>query len=136
MKGISFKKALGIILFIVLIITILNVTVSARYQYISNFSYGFSINSNGLATCTGYVKPTYDDKKTTLTVELQKCSNGSWVYVDSWSDSRTGANSFSITELKYVISGKYRVVVTAYVYSSSGTLLETTSCTSSEITYY
>jgi len=128
------KKALGIILLFAMVFAVLTPTVSARYQYITILTTALSINSSGLANCSGAVKPSDSSTKTTLTVELQK-SSGGWKYEYSWSTSGSGAANIPLAGQRYVTKGLYRVVVTAKVYSSSGTLLETQSVISHEVAY-
>jgi hypothetical protein len=134
MKKGCLKKVFGIVLCFSLIFTFLSFTASARYQYITILQAGLAINSSGLATCSGLVKSSDSSTSTTLTVELQKYSSG-WKYDDSWNTSGKGTASIPLTAQKYVGHGLYRVVVTAKVYSSSGTLLETQSVLSNEVTY-
>ena len=132
----SVKKVISIILlFAVLATAALNFTVSARYKYIDVLTSSCSITSKGLAESEGTVWPSDDTTKTTLTVELQKKSGSSWVYEDSWSASGTGTNTVAKYGAKYVVRGTYRAVVTAKIYSSGGSLLETQSCISHEMTY-
>jgi len=129
------KKVLGIVLLLAVMVTALSTTVSARYKHIDMIVASLTINSSGLATCEGGVYPSDSDTNTTLIVELQKFSGGSWGKDDSWSTSGTGTNTIMLSGKKYVVHGKYRVVVTAKVYSSSGALLENESCISHEVTY-
>jgi len=138
MKKSYFKKIFSIVLLLAVIVTALNLTVSARYNYIDLLSSGLSINSIGLATCTGVVTPSYNDTKATLNVELQKkVSNNVWSPEGgAWSGSGTGNNPIAVEGKKYVVHGTYRVLVTAKIYSSSsGALLETQSMYSPEVTY-
>lgn len=135
MKKNCFKKALGIILVLAVIVSALNFTVSARYKHIDGIYASLSISSSGLATCEGLILPSDNNTSTTLIVELQYYSNGSWTYNDSWYAYGTGRNIVAKSAQKYVVHGKYRVVSTAKIYSSSGTLLENESCISPEFTY-
>ena len=135
MKKTYFKKTLSIILLVAILLVALSSTVSARYQNIAILYAGLTIDSNGLAYCEGMVKPSDSTTNTTLTVELQKKSGNSWGFVDSWSGSGTGTALLSKFGQRYVVRGTYRVVVTAKVYSSSGTLLENENIISREVTY-
>jgi len=135
MKKNCFTKAISIILFLAVIVTALSITVSARYKYIDILGASLTINSSGLASCSGYVCPSDNSTNTTLTVELQKKSGNSWVSEYSWSGSSVGMRTAVASGTRYVVRGTYRVVSTANVYSSSGTLLETQSVTSKEVTY-
>jgi|GEM_PF-3327648 len=131
----NIKKAVSVILLIVIVFSVLNLTVSARYNHITLISASLTIDALGLASCTGVVCPSDNDTNTTLRVELQKYSNSQWVYVDYWPASGSGMSIIRTTGYKYVVGGKYRVVVTAKVYSASGILLENESINSYEITY-
>jgi hypothetical protein len=135
MKKTYFKKALGIVLLLVVMFTALSSTVSARYKYIDIIGASLSINSSGLASCGGYVMPSDSNTNSTVTVELQRKSGNSWTSEYSWSGSSTGTWTAAASGTRYVVRGTYRVVTTAKVYSSSGSLLETQSVTSSEVTY-
>ena len=129
------KKIVSVILLLVIIFSALNLTVSARYNHIDLMSAGLTIDMLGLASCIGIVWPSDNDTNTTLRVELQKYSSNQWVFVDYWTSSGSGMGTISKNGLKYVERGRYRVVVTAKVYSASGILLENESMNSYEITY-
>jgi len=135
MKKTYFKKALGIVLLLVVMFTALSSTVSARYQYIDVLHATLSINSSGLASCGGYAMPSNSNTNSPVTVELQRKSGNSWTSEYSWSGSSTGTWTAAASGTRYVVRGTYRVVTTAKVYSSSGSLLETQSVTSGEVTY-
>lgn len=110
--------------------------VYARYSYITQLSGGLSIDSSGLANCTGSVKPSSNDTRTDLKVTLEQYINGNWSGIDSWINSGSSTLSISKSGKQYVDRGKYRVVVNAKVYdSSSGSLLEDESFTTSKKTY-
>lgn len=86
---------------------------------------GLSIDSYGLANCTGLIIPSNSNTRTFLTVTLEQYNNGSWAGIESWTNSGSGIASISKTGKRYVDRGKYRVVVNAKVYDSfSGSLLE------------
>jgi len=97
---------------------------------------GLSIDSYGLANCTGLIIPSNSNTRTFLTVTLEQYNNGSWAGIESWTNSGSGIASISKTGKRYVDRGKYRVVVNAKVYDSfSGSLLEDENFTTSEKTY-
>jgi len=135
MKKNNLKKVISIILFLIIMVIALSITVSARYQNITVITVGLSIEPSGLANCSGYVLPSDSSINTKLTVSLQKYSGSSWVEQYSWSDSSTGIKSITISGQRYVTSGKYRVVVTANIYNSLGTLIESQNNISNEVTY-
>lgn len=129
------KKACVIVLAIVILV-LFCLPLYARYSYITMLSGGLSIDSNGLATCSGLVIPSKSTTRTFLTVTLEKYNNGSWAVIESWTNSGSGIASISKTGKQYVSRGTYRVVVNAKVYdTSSGELLEDVSYTTSKKTY-
>lgn len=129
------KKACVIVLAIVILV-LFCLPLYARYSYITMLSGGLSIDSNGLATCSGLVIPSKSTTTTFLTVTLEHSKNGSWVEIESWTNSGSGLASISLTGKRYVARGTYRVVVNAKVYdTSSGELLEDVSYTTSKKTY-
>lgn len=129
------KKACVIVLAIVILV-LFCLPLYARYSYITMLSGGLSIDSNGLATCSGLVIPSKSTTRTVLTVTLEQYNNGSWAGIESWTNSGSGIASISKTGKRYVDRGKYRVVVNAKVYDSfSGSLLEDENFTTSEKTY-
>ena len=128
------KKACIIILAFIFVLFCL--PLYARYSYITMLSGGLSIDSYGLANCTGLIIPSNSNTRTFLTVTLEQYNNGSWAGIESWTNSGSGIASISKTGKRYVDRGKYRVVVNAKVYDSfSGSLLEDENFTTSEKTY-
>lgn len=128
------KKACIIILAFIFVLCCL--PLYARYSYITMLSGGLSIDSYGLANCTGLIIPSNSNTRTFLTVTLEQYNNGSWAGIESWTNSGSGIASISKTSKRYVDRGKYRVVVNAKVYDSfSGSLLEDENFTTSEKTY-
>ena len=87
---------------------------------------GLSISSSGQATCVGRVS-LRSGYKASLTLYLQKSSDGkTWKTQKTW----TGSGS-AISKTQYVSSGyKYRTRLTAKIYNSSGTLVDTATATS------
>jgi hypothetical protein len=95
----------------------------ARYVNISIMDAGLIINSSGRATCTGLMN-LYDTSLTAkLTVELKKQSGTSWTTEKSWESS--GLAFTYLSQPYNVVHGVYQVKITAKVYDSSNTLLET-----------
>lgn len=112
-----------------------NTIITPFYTHITILSAGLSIDSSGLATCSGLVFPTYVNTKVELMVTLEEYKNSRWGSVYSWSAYGDGTNTTAVSGNRYVTSGRYRVVVVAKIYSLSGTLLETQSKTTTEKTY-
>lgn len=130
------KKRVSVILLVAVLFTALCLPIYARYSYITQLSGGLSIDSSGLANCTGFVKPSNSATRTDLKVTLEHYINSDWSEIESWTNSGSGMVSITKSGKRYVDRGKYRVVVNAKVYdSSSGSLLEDESFTTSEKTY-
>ena len=107
--------------------------ISPRYTNISTFSVSFSISSTGLASCYSKVIPSSVTYNTSLTIELQRYSNGSWSTIKTWTGSGDGV--YSLDKTHYVTSGySYRIYVTAQI-SAKGILRESVSTTSSTVKY-
>ena len=103
------------------------------YDNINAVSADLSISSLGIATCFGSV--TAKDLYTVLVeVRLQMKEDGAWHTVKTFSS--TGTMDAACTGYYAVYSGyQYRVYVTGYVYNSSGTIIESASCTYA-VNYY
>ncbi|HWQ51434.1 MAG TPA: hypothetical protein VN369_06475, partial [Terriglobales bacterium] len=110
-------------------------TVSPQYAYISALISALEINSSGKAVCAGAVILTSNNNSVELTVTLQKKSGSAWSAVKSWTEWGEGKDGVTMENSYYVISGTYRVAVTAKVYNSSGTLVETQTQYSKQVTY-
>ena len=130
------KKRVSVIMLVAVLLMALCLPIFARYSYITQLSGGLSIDSSGLANCTGFVKPSNSATRTDLKVTLEHYINSDWSEIESWTNSGSGMVSITKSGKRYVDRGKYRVVVNAKVYdSSSGSLLEDESFTTSEKTY-
>lgn len=109
--------------------------ITPQFTYIALLNSGLSINSSGKSTCAGLARA-YDHSHTfKLTVDLQKSSASGWSTIKSWATSATGGSTAEIQRNYYVVHGTYRVLTTARVYNSSGSLLETQSLYSNVVTY-
>ena len=104
-----------------------------EYSYTSTVSTTLTISNTGVAkpraVITGFPGTT---TKLSVTMYLQKYSNGSWETIQSWSSSTT-LNSLTLTKSKVVSKGKYRThaVFKAYRNSSSEQIVKnsgTVSC--------
>lgn len=104
---------------------------SARYQGLSRLGADLSISS-GSATCTG-TATTVSGYTCDATLRLQRYTNSKWKNVKTWTLSGK-TNRFS--ETYYVTSGyEYRLEITADVYNSSGTLVDTATVYSNQVNY-
>ncbi len=87
--------------------------------------------SGASAKCAGFIRSMSATDKISLTMTLRKKSGGSWLYVDSWSDSGTYSVSLSKTT-GGLSSGTYKLLVSGTV--SGGGISEPVSKESGEIT--
>lgn len=105
--------------------------VAPLYIGLEDVTADLAISSNGYVNCSGsaYVANGYN---ATVVMELQQ-KNGTWKPIKRWSKS---GGYVSINE-SYRVSSKYyyRVAVTAKVYNSSGSLVESKTSYSNEIYY-
>lgn len=105
------------------------------YQHTQSVSARLTI-SGGKAIAFGEVVP-YDHMRTSITVRLQKSTNGSsnWTTIGTW----TGSNPHGDAQArgtKAISQGYYyRVRSTGKVYDSSGNVLETVTKTSTVKSY-
>ena len=93
------------------------------FQKIISTYVDFSINeSTGIANC--YARCIAQDGVTIKIVgTLQQYTNGSWVYVTSWSTTGTGV---VVLDKQYAVySGyKYRFIARFYIYDANGSFVE------------
>ena len=105
--------------------------VAPLYIGLEDVTADLAISSNGYANCSGsaYVANGYN---ATVVMELQQ-KNGTWKPIKRWSKS---GGYVSMNE-SYRVSSKYyyRVAVTAKVYNSSGSLVESKTSYSGEVYY-
>jgi hypothetical protein len=132
------KKSVCVAMALLLVLTVFSSTYAVaapRYSYIYTIGGTLSINSFGVANCTGQVTSTTAGGDGTLTVTLQKAKNGTWENVKSW--SATGS-AVAVSMSKYYAVPKdatYRVYVVGTVYDVAENELETKTYTSSEVDY-
>ena len=103
------------------------------YTNIANFGAALEIDSLGIATCEGILTHRLIDGSCELVMKLQKLENKSWTTISTWTEE--GSTKCSIYKNKAVSRGTYRVAVTAKIYDSSGSLVETQSVYSITDTY-
>ena len=83
-----------------------------------------SINSSGIATCTG-VADLYNGYTAEVTVTLQRRISGSWVPYTSWSGSGSSTVFVNNSTSSSIPSGyKYRTYVYITVYDSNNHFVE------------
>ena len=106
-------------------------SVSPRYVALFTFSTDLSIETNGKASCKGTALAS-DGYTCDVTLKLQKQNGSSWETIKTWtSSSRINALSKSW----YVGSGTYRLQLTAEVFNSTGTMVESPSIYSNTVVY-
>lgn len=133
MKRVKFNGILCTLVTLCMLISIASAAVPTEdpiqplYIKITRLSTDFSVTSSGYADC--YSKVTLDNTSDTaeLTMELQRSSNQSnWETIKDWTIS--GKRTVELDKGWYVASGYYyRIHITANVYTSSGSLVETAS---------
>ncbi|MGI6751812.1 MAG: hypothetical protein ACOX4U_04235 [Anaerovoracaceae bacterium] len=97
---------------------------------------GFNIVS-GLASCTTIVYASESKVDTVnFKMNLQRCVNGSWITIKSWSKSEPIQYSSALISENYSVTQgyKYRFTVTIKTYKN-GVLLDNVLATSTEKTY-
>ena len=108
-------------------------TIMPRYSYIAKLYSGLQIGSLGLSACRAncYVE---NADHIVLTAKLQQYDGSSWTTLKTW--TATGTDIASISKNYAVYSGYvYCLRVTCAVYNASGTLVETATCYSNQVTY-
>lgn len=135
------KRILCLIL--VLLLVMLSVTpamaaesessVMPRYSYIGQIYAGLQIGKLGLSACQANCYVDNADH-IVLTAKLRQYDGTSWTTVKTW--TATGSDIASISKNYAVPSGYvYCLRVTCAVYNASGTLIETGTCYSNQVTY-
>jgi hypothetical protein len=104
--------------------------ISLRYTDIGFISANLSINSD-TAYCSGRVQTATSGATTSVSVRLQRSTNGtSWSTIKTWSG--TGTNSSDVSGQHTVSSGyQYRVSVYGRVLNQNGNVLESATKNSS-----
>ncbi len=107
-----------------------NDAVQPRYVHMRGLNADVVLTEFSRADCYSTVETMRIGDTAALTMELQRSSDGSaWSPVASW--STIGSGLMSLGKSRYVTSGYYyRVVASASVYDSAGTLMESESVVS------
>lgn len=107
--------------------------VMPRYSYIAQMYSGLQIGKLGLSACRAncYVEGAASVE---LSAKLQQYNGSTWTTVKTW--TATGTDIASISKNYAVYSGyTYRLRVTCAVFNAAGTLIETGTCYSNQVTY-
>ena len=134
------SKLLSLLLAVILIASVVPVQAASsdiapyRFDNVASCSIALTISSKGRATCTSNMI-LRDGVTAEMTVTLYNSTDKkSWDYVKSWDTS--GSFSLLLEKSYYVMSGHYyKAVLSADIYNSSGSLVESISSTSN-IHYY
>lgn len=106
--------------------------VEPRYVGLWELSASLSISDSGKATCGGSCKIRLG-YSADLTIELEQRTGSTWETICTWTED--GAKSF-FEKTVYVVSGyDYRLTVSADVYNSSGTIIESSVVNSNQVFY-
>ena len=108
-------------------------TIMPRYSYITQLYSGLQIGTLGLSACRAncYVR---NADEVILTAKLQQYNGSSWTTLKTW--TATGTDIASISKNYAVPSGYvYCLRVTCAVFNEAGTLVETATCYSNQVTY-
>ena len=135
------KRILCLIL--VLLLVMLSVTpvlavesessIMPRYSYIAQIYSGLQIGKLGLSACQANCYVMNADH-IVLTVALRQYNGTSWTTVKTW--TATDSSYAAISKNYAVPSGyTYCLRATCNVYNASGTLIETGTCYSNQVTY-
>lgn len=130
MKQFNVKSILCILVILCVLVSTASATVSDEEQIqpyfirIASLSTSFSVSSAGYADCYGEVEMHNTTDTAELTMELQRSSDKSnWETIKDWTNS--GKCTVELDKGWYVASGYYyRIHITADVYSSSGSLVD------------
>ena len=112
-----------------------SVPIHSDYVNIRLLQAGLTIDSSGMANCTGRVTLYSSSNTANLSLVIQKYTGSGWSTIKAWSTSARGTTPTSIVKSWDVARGQYRVSTTAKVYNSAGTLLETQTVYSATKTY-
>ena len=135
------KRLLCLILALMLVILSVTPALAAesesaimpRYSYIAQMYSGLQIGKLGLSACHAscYAE---GGASVALTAKLQQYNGSTWTTVKTW--TATGTDLASISKNYAVPSGyTYQLRVTCAVFNAAGTLIETGTCYSNQVTY-
>lgn len=110
-------------------------TIQRRLTYIHSLATTVKISDSGQAICQGRATLNAITNSASLTMKLQRSSNGSsWTTLKTWTATDTG--TIFMEESWPVAPGYYyQTVVTAEAYTSSGSVAETVTASSAVVKY-
>ena len=107
-----------------------SVCFAVPYSHTAELTVTLSISSSGITSCTGLIRPSSSDTKSSVTVRLKQLVGANWITVSSatWYGSGTGLAGASAKGTKSVTKGySYKVVITGTISDLNGNALETTT---------
>jgi hypothetical protein len=133
MGGILMKKVLSITLVLVLFLA---QSAFARYTDVQTITATLSVDSLGIASCKGTVKPYDANIKSSVKVSLMQKVGSVWKEYAVWNGSGTGFNGASASGTKQLTKGYiYKVVTVGTISDLNGNILESVSKDSAEVGY-
>ena len=110
-------------------------TIQRRLPYMHSLATTVKISDSGQAICQGRATLNAITNSASLTMKLQRSSNGSsWTTLKTWTATDTG--TIFMEESWPVAPGYYyQTVVTAEAYTSSGSVAETVTASSAVVKY-
>jgi len=97
--------------------------INPRYAFARRISAELRL-SNGTAEVIGKITPN-GGYETRVTVRLQRCDDGSWVTLSTWTDHNTNGSSEAGGTRSITTGHDYRAYAIGKVYDGNGNLLET-----------
>lgn len=108
--------------------------VALRYTYVKYCTADLQV-SGGVDDVTGSIS-SYDERKTSINVRLQKrSSGGSWSTICIWTDINSNGESVAGGTQNVAKGYDYRVYTVGKVYDSSGSVIETVDKYSPVVSY-
>lgn len=119
-----------LVIFFLCLTPILAFGIEPYYLATDHITCSFSLDGRS-AACAGACKPSNNSYTTSITVKLQR-DEGKWITIKTWNATATNGKEAATGGLTTVsTNGSYRVVVSATITDSNGSVLEKPSKTSS-----
>lgn len=142
------KKTISLLLCLIIMVSVFSISafaanpegndpepVNPEYTRVTMIAAGLAISSDGVASCSGFVEPTYSTDTITLIVRLQYWTGTKWTNYCSWETTESGY-CVQLDETQSVPAGySYRVRISAECVASYGNESETVYANSYVRTY-
>ena len=92
-----------------------SVPIHTDYVNIRLLQTGLTIDSSGMARCTGRVTLYSSSNTAKLTLVLQKYTGSGWSTIKTWAASVRGTTPTNVVKSSHVARGQYRVSTTAKI---------------------